>query len=90
MSLRIQQFSTRNSFYLRISATTVLQFLLYLDPRHVEGWMTEEVLEKVLNALKGRIAAKLGAESVRVSKKRREQDSEKVDVYRGGEIFRYI
>lgn len=85
MSLRSQQYSTRNSFYLRISAKTVLHLLLYLDVRHVESWMSDEVLEKVLSALKGRIATKLGTETTHLSKKRREQDSEKVDVFRGGQ-----
>lgn len=84
MSLRSQQFTARNVFYLRISATTVLHMLLYLDRRHIE-WMSAEMLEKVLHALKSRIATKLGAEgAVPVSKRRRELDSEKVDVYRGG------
>lgn len=87
MSGRTQQFSTRNAFYLRISPTTVLHFVLYLDPRHVDGWMSSEVLDKVLFALKPRIVTKLGAErGTNVSKRRRELDSEKVDVYRGGEL----
>ena len=85
MSLRSQQFTARNVFYLRISATTVLHMLLYLDRRHVE-WMSSEMLEKVLHALKTRISLKLGAESTNVSKRRRELDSEKVDVYRGGKF----
>ena len=44
------------------------------------------MLEKVLHALKSRIAAKLGAENMQISKRRRELDSEKVDVYRGGKL----
>lgn len=78
-------FKPRNSFYLRISATTVLQLLLYLDARHVE-FMTADILERVLSALKPRIVQKLGAELGNTkNKKRREADSEKVDVFRGGE-----
>ena len=47
--------------------------------------MSSEVLDKVLFALKPRIVTKLGAErGTNVSKRRRELDSEKVDVYRGG------
>lgn len=87
MSLRIGKFTQRNSFYLRISSTTVLQLLLLLDARHVD-WMSSEILEKVLNVLRTHIATKLGAEggtAMNVSKKRREADSEKIDVFRGGE-----
>lgn len=84
MSLRTGKFTQRNSFYLRISSTTVLQLLLLLDARHVD-WMSSEILEKVLNVLRTHIATKLGAESGNLmSKKRREADSEKIDVYRGG------
>lgn len=84
MSLRTGKFTQRNSFYLRISSTTVLQLLLLLDARHVD-WMSPEILEKVLNVLRTHIATKLGAESGNtMSKKRREADSEKIDVFRGG------
>lgn len=80
-------FKPRNSFYLRISATTVLQLLLYLDARHVD-FMTADILERVLSALKPRIVQKLGAElSNTKNKKRKEADSEKVDVFRGGRRF---
>lgn len=84
MSFRTGKFTARNSFYLRISSSTVLQLLLLLDDRHVE-WMSPEILEKVLNVLRTHISRKLGAESMNLSKKRREADSEKVDVFRGGE-----
>jgi hypothetical protein len=83
MSLRTGKFTQRNSFYLRISNTAVLQLLLLLDARHVE-WMSPEILEKVLSVLRTHIATKLGAESGNMSKKRREADSEKIDVFRGG------
>lgn len=85
-----QQYNARNSFYLRISSSTVLQMLLLLDARHVH-WMDDDVLERVLAALKPRIAQKLGAEqqggsaSSNSKKRRRELDSERVDVFRGGE-----
>lgn len=47
--------------------------------------MSPEILEKVLNVLRTHIATKLGAESGNtMSKKRREADSEKIDVFRGG------
>ena len=80
-----RNFQPRNAFYLRISPTTVLQMQLMLDAAHDhQTWMTEDVLERVLSALKERIVIKLGAESDTLSKKKREQDSEKIDVYRGG------
>lgn len=77
------QFNARNSFYLRISVNTVLQLLLFIDPRHVD-WMSTDILERVIAALRTRIVAKLGAENTNVSKKRRQLDSERVDVFRGG------
>jgi len=83
MSLRTGKFTQRNSFYLRISSSAVLQLLLLLDTRHIE-WMSPEILEKVLNVLRTHIARKLGAENMNMSKKRREADSEKIDVFRGG------
>ena len=83
MSLRTGKFTQRNSFYLRISSTTVLQLLLLLDARHID-WMSPEILEKVLNVLRTHIARKLGAENMNMSKQRREADSEKIDVFRGG------
>lgn len=58
---------------------------MFLDSAHGhDAWMSDETLEKVLAALKPRISTKLGAENAPMSKKRREQDSEKVDVFRGG------
>ena len=86
MSLRTGKFTQRNSFYLRISSSTVLQLLLLLDARHVE-WMSPEILEKVLNVLRTHIATKFGAESMHMSKKRREADSEKIEVFRGGKAL---
>jgi hypothetical protein len=48
--------------------------------------MTADILERVLSALKPPIVQKLGAELGNTkNKKRREADSEKVDVFRGGE-----
>lgn len=83
MSLRTGKFTQRNSFYLRISSRSVLQLLLLLDARHLD-WMSPEILEKVLNVLRTHIARKLGADNMNMSKKRREADSEKIDVFRGG------
>ncbi|RPD67232.1 hypothetical protein L226DRAFT_131430 [Lentinus tigrinus ALCF2SS1-7] len=55
------RFSTRNAYYLRISATTVLPLYLYLDERHIE-WMSERVLQHVLADLRPLIIPKLNAE----------------------------
>ncbi|PIL37085.1 MFS general substrate transporter [Ganoderma sinense ZZ0214-1] len=56
------RFSTRNSYYLRISATTVLPLYLYLDERHVD-WMSERVLQHVLADLRPLVIPKLNAEA---------------------------
>jgi len=55
-------FSTRNSFYLRISRTTVLPVYIYLDERHVK-WMSDRVLQHVLSDLRPQILSKLKAET---------------------------
>lgn len=48
-------FSQRNIYYLRTSAYSVLQLVLYLDQRHV-AWMNENplILERVLEVLRTR------------------------------------
>ncbi|KAI9001080.1 hypothetical protein BD414DRAFT_526393 [Trametes punicea] len=56
------KFQTRNLYYLRISATTVIPLYLYLDERHVE-WMSERVLQHVLSDLRPLILPKLNAEA---------------------------
>ncbi|KAI0677553.1 hypothetical protein C8Q78DRAFT_97555 [Trametes maxima] len=56
------RFQTRNAYYLRISATTVIPLYLYLDERHVE-WMSERVLQHVLSDLRPLILPKLNAEA---------------------------
>ncbi|KAI0375569.1 hypothetical protein BV20DRAFT_1008081 [Pilatotrama ljubarskyi] len=56
------RFQTRNAYYLRISATTVIPLYLYLDERHVE-WMSERVLQHVLADLRPLILSKLNAEA---------------------------
>lgn len=52
------RFSTRNVYYLRISAHTILPLYLYLDEQHVE-WMSDRVLQHVLEDLRFRIPEKL-------------------------------
>lgn len=44
-------FQTRNVFYLRINAHTVLPLYLYLDEQHKE-WMSDYVLQQVLGDLR--------------------------------------
>ncbi|KAI0832350.1 hypothetical protein BC628DRAFT_1308870 [Trametes gibbosa] len=56
------KFQTRNAYYLRISATTVIPLYLYLDERHVE-WMSERVLQHVLADIRPMILPKLNAEA---------------------------
>ena len=45
-------FSTRNVYYLRVSARTVLHMVLYLDQRHVQ-WMNEnaQILQSVVQEI---------------------------------------
>ncbi|KZV76140.1 hypothetical protein PENSPDRAFT_646678, partial [Peniophora sp. CONT] len=54
-------FQTRNAYYLRISSNTVLPLYVYLDERHVD-WMTDRVLQHVLEDLRPKIPVKLRAE----------------------------
>jgi hypothetical protein len=44
-------YSTRNAYYLSVSNYKVLPLFLYLDERHV-NWMSDEVLEAVVEDLK--------------------------------------
>ncbi|TFY83942.1 hypothetical protein EWM64_g75 [Hericium alpestre] len=55
-------FQTRNAYYLRISASTVLPVYLYLDEQHL-GWMSDQVLQYVLADLRPKILPKLKAEA---------------------------
>ncbi|GAA5957379.1 hypothetical protein JCM21900_006880 [Sporobolomyces salmonicolor] len=73
-------FRPRQSAYLRISPTSVLQMILYLEPYHVE-WMNNSVLERMLFALKDRIPLKLAQEQEKKKGKERTQ----VDVFRGAD-----
>ncbi|GAA5865108.1 hypothetical protein JCM1840_005742 [Sporobolomyces johnsonii] len=73
-------FRPRQSSYLRISPTSVLQMILYLEPYHVE-WMNNSVLERMLFALKDRIPLKLAQEQEKKKGKERTQ----VDVFRGAD-----
>ncbi|KAH9951646.1 hypothetical protein B0H21DRAFT_818089 [Amylocystis lapponica] len=56
------RFGVRNAYYLRISAGTVLPLYLYLDERHIE-WMSERILQHVLEDLRPRILTKLKDEA---------------------------
>ncbi|KAI0081714.1 hypothetical protein K474DRAFT_1671623 [Panus rudis PR-1116 ss-1] len=56
------RFSKRNLYYLRISANTILPLYLYLDEKHVD-WMSERVLQQVLEDLRNRIPVKLSEEA---------------------------
>ncbi|BGP12296.1 hypothetical protein JCM10213v2_000209 [Rhodosporidiobolus nylandii] len=73
-------FRPRQSSYLRISPTSVLQMILYLEPAHTE-WMNNDVLERMLYALKDRIPLKLAQEG---TGKRTGKEKTQVDVFRGG------
>ncbi|GAA5889116.1 hypothetical protein JCM5296_007170 [Sporobolomyces johnsonii] len=73
-------FRPRQSSYLRISPTSVLQMILYLEPYHVD-WMNNSVLERMLFALKDRIPLKLAQEQEKKKGKERTQ----VDVFRGAD-----
>ncbi|PBL02392.1 hypothetical protein ARMGADRAFT_1057824 [Armillaria gallica] len=55
-------FRPRNPYYLRISEKNVLPLYLYLDDRHLE-WMSDRILQHVLEDLRPNIVPKLRAES---------------------------
>ncbi|KAF5344099.1 hypothetical protein D9758_008857 [Tetrapyrgos nigripes] len=67
-------FRPRNPYYLRISEKIVLPIYLYLDDRHLE-WMSDRILQHVLEDLRPNILAKLQEE--KNSKKKT------VDTHRG-------
>ncbi|KAH7929407.1 hypothetical protein BV22DRAFT_1102387 [Leucogyrophana mollusca] len=54
-------FRSRNAYYLRISATTVLPLYLYLDDRHTD-WMSDIILQRVLEDLRPLVLPKWQAE----------------------------
>ncbi|GAA5987067.1 hypothetical protein JCM11641_007831 [Rhodosporidiobolus odoratus] len=74
-------FRPRQSSYLRISPTTVLQMILYLEPTHTD-WMNNDVLERMLFALRDRIPLKLAQEG---NGKRTGKEKTQVDVFRGAD-----
>ncbi|KAI0347231.1 hypothetical protein BDW22DRAFT_1387298 [Trametopsis cervina] len=55
------KFTTRNAYYLRISAGAVLPLYLYLDEQHLE-WMSERILQHVLADMRPLVLPKLIAE----------------------------
>ncbi|KAI9448160.1 hypothetical protein H4582DRAFT_66688 [Lactarius indigo] len=55
-------FLPRNSYYLRVSSSSVLPLYVYLDNEHVD-WMSDRVLNKVVADLRPKIIPKLRAES---------------------------
>ncbi|PCH41104.1 hypothetical protein WOLCODRAFT_162813 [Wolfiporia cocos MD-104 SS10] len=75
------RFGPRNAYYLRISEHTVLPLYVYLDERHID-WMSERVLQHVLEDLRPRILQKLRDESDSHSGPKAKGGT--VDVHRGG------
>jgi len=75
-------FSNRNSFYLRISRTTVLPIYIYLDERHVK-WMSDIVLQHVLSDLRPHILSKLKAETNQLTGVALNGKKATVDTHRG-------
>ncbi|GAA6033769.1 hypothetical protein JCM8097_004425 [Rhodosporidiobolus ruineniae] len=75
-------FRPRQSSYLRISPTQVLQLTLYLEPHHT-AWMNNGVLERMLFALKDRIPLKLAQEEG--NRKKSGKEKTQVDVFRGAD-----
>ncbi|KAI0320665.1 hypothetical protein OF83DRAFT_1052715 [Amylostereum chailletii] len=55
-------FRARNAYYLRISASSVLPLYVYLDERHIT-WMSDSILQHVLEDLRPKIIPKLRAEA---------------------------
>ncbi|GLB33920.1 hypothetical protein LshimejAT787_0108040 [Lyophyllum shimeji] len=75
-------FKTRNPYYLRISATSVLPVYLYLDERHL-AWMSDTVLQQVLADLRPHILPKLKAEASIVPGSASSLKKATVDTHRG-------
>ncbi|KDR83631.1 hypothetical protein GALMADRAFT_235929 [Galerina marginata CBS 339.88] len=75
-------YSTRNSFYLRISNTIVLPIYVYLDERHVD-WMSDKVLQHVLSDLRPHILAKLKSEADSLTGGSLAHNKATVDTHRG-------
>ncbi|GAA5899129.1 hypothetical protein JCM6882_004624 [Rhodosporidiobolus microsporus] len=76
------RFRPRQSSYLRISPTTVLQMILYLEPAHTEWMNQNNVLERMLFALRDRIPLKLAQEG---TGKKSGKEKSHVDVFRGAD-----
>ncbi|KAN0131432.1 hypothetical protein V8E53_010809 [Lactarius tabidus] len=55
-------FFPRNSYYLRVSSSSILPLYVYLDNEHVD-WMSDRVLNRVVADLRPKIIPKLRAES---------------------------
>ncbi|KAF8974454.1 hypothetical protein BDZ97DRAFT_24566 [Flammula alnicola] len=83
----MRAYSTRNSFYLRISKNIVLPIYIYLDERHV-NWMSDKVLQHVLSDLRPHILPKLKIEADSLTGSTSAQKQATVDTHRGGkEIY---
>ncbi|KAI0036755.1 hypothetical protein K488DRAFT_40519 [Vararia minispora EC-137] len=89
-------FQTRNTYYLRISASAILPLYVYLDERHV-SWMSDYILQRLLEDLRPRIIPKLRAEAnvyigpgnAPASAKRGTVDVHRGDIYQFAFFFRY-
>jgi len=75
-------YSTRNSFYLRISKNIVLPIYVYLDERHV-NWMSDTILQHVLSDLRPHILSKLKVEADSLTGGASAQKKTTVDTHRG-------
>ncbi|KAH9482566.1 hypothetical protein JR316_0004666 [Psilocybe cubensis] len=75
-------YSTRNSFYLRISKNIVLPIYVYLDERHV-NWMSDTVLQHVLSDLRPHILPKLRTEADGLKSGSSIHTNATVDTHRG-------
>ncbi|KAF8528959.1 hypothetical protein BU17DRAFT_36998 [Hysterangium stoloniferum] len=80
-------FSTRNVRYLRISAHTILLLYIYLDDRHVE-WMSDYILQRVLEDLRPVIGPKLKEEQGPSTAKRAPISVSRGDTYQFAFFFR--
>ncbi|KAL8280017.1 hypothetical protein RQP46_007598 [Phenoliferia psychrophenolica] len=78
-------YRSRQTAYLRISPSQVIQLVLYMEEYNVD-WMKDAVLERMLVALKDKIPIKVRTEGLmlpRGSKGDAANSKSKVDVYRG-------
>ncbi|KAG8825266.1 hypothetical protein FRC20_007525 [Serendipita sp. 405] len=75
-------FTTRNLYYLKISADVILPLYVYLDQQHTQ-WMSDYILQQVLRDLKPLIGPKIALEGDELYQLGSKNPKATVDVVRG-------